>query len=181
MTDYSMDEELLLTDPVQYRALFEHTRQQIVSLLLERAATTSELAEVLGRPKGTVGHHLHVLAAAGLVHVVRTERVRALQAKYYGRTARVFIYQREHEAVGQETRLLRSALAELGRVPDDAPVMTANQRYARIPAERAAQWQHRMQDLLMEFTAEPAEGDTTYALVFALYPTDRPPLPGSES
>jgi len=181
MTDYQLDEELHLTDPVQYRALFEPTRQQIVSLLLERAATTSELAEVLGRPKGTVGHHLQVLAAAGLVHVVRTKRVRALEAKYYGRTARVFIYQREHEAVGQEARLLSATLAALDRVPDDAPVMTANQRYARIPAERASEWQHRMQDLLMEFAAEPADGATTYALVFALYPTDRPPLPGIES
>ena len=78
-------------------------------------------------------------------------------------------------------RLLSATLAALGRVPDDAPVMTANQRYARIPAERAGEWQHRMQDLLMEFAAEPAAGDITYALVFALYPTDRPPLPGSES
>lgn len=179
MPDYSLDEELHLTEAAQYRALFEPTREQIVSLLLERAATTSELAVVLGKPKGTVGHHLQVLAAAGLVHVVRTQRVRALEAKYYGRTARVFIYQREHQAVGQEARLLGAALAALGRVPEDAPVMTANQRYARIPAERAEQWQHRMEDLLMEFAAEPAEGDTTYALVFALYPTDRPPLPGS--
>ena len=181
MADYSLEEELHLDDPSQYRALFEPTRQQIVSLLLERAATTSELADVLGRPKGTVGHHLKVLAEAGLVQVVRTERVRALEAKYYGRTARVFIYHREHEAIGQEARLLSATLAALGRVPDDAPVMTANQRYARIPAERAGEWQHRMQDLLMEFAAEPAAGDITYALVFALYPTDRPPLPGSES
>src|SRR5699024_10214475 len=98
----------------EYRALFEDTRKQIVSLLLERAATTSELAEVLGKPKGTVGHHLKVLEEAGLVHVVRTKKVRALEAKYYGRTARVFLYRREHEAVGEEERVLANAAAEIG-------------------------------------------------------------------
>jgi DNA-binding transcriptional ArsR family regulator len=180
MADYSMPDELQLTDPAQYRALFEPTRQQIVSLLLERAATTSELAETLGRPKGTIGHHLQVLAEAGLVHVVRTKKVRALEAKYYGRTARVFWYDRVHEAVGHETRIISDALTELRRMPEDA-VMSANRRYARIPAERADEWAHRMNDLLVEFGSQPAAGEVTYALVFALFPTDRSPLRPKEA
>ena len=40
--DYPLAEVLELTDAGQYRALFEQTRREIVSLLLERAATTSE-------------------------------------------------------------------------------------------------------------------------------------------
>lgn len=175
--DYELSETLDLTDARQYRALFEETRREIVSLLLERAATTSELAEVLGKPKGTVGHHLKVLEEAGLVHVVRTKRVRALEAKYYGRTARVFMYLREHEAVGEEERVLSQAAGEISQAPTDDAVMTANARYARIPHARAREWKRRMEDLIMEFAAEPAAGDTTYALVFGLYATRRPPLP----
>lgn len=172
--DYELDEMLELDDPAQYRALFEDTRKEIVSLLLERAATTSELAEVLGKPKGTVGHHLKVLADAGLVRVVRTERVRALEAKYYGRTARVFLYQREHEAVGEEERVLAQAAAEISHAPGGE--LTANMRYARISPERAREWAHRLNDLVMEFASQPAEGDVTYALVFGVYATERPPL-----
>jgi DNA-binding transcriptional ArsR family regulator len=41
-----------------------------------------------------VGYHLKVLEEAGLVHVVRTKKVRAIEAKYYGRTARIFLYHR---------------------------------------------------------------------------------------
>lgn len=175
--DYDLADRLDLTDPAQYRALFEDTRREIVSLLLERAATTSELAEVLGKPKGTVGHHLKVLADAGLVKVVRTKRVRALEAKYYGRTARVFWYEREHEAIGEEERVLATAASQIAAAPDDGVVKAANVRYARIPHERAREWQHRLQDLLIEFMAEPASGDHTYALVFGLYPTNRPALP----
>lgn len=33
-----------------------------------------------------------------------------------------------------------------------------------------------MADLLIEFSAEPRAGDTTYGLVFAIYPTDRPAM-----
>lgn len=175
--DYALAETLELTDARQYKALFEDTRREIISLLLERAATTSELAEVLGKPKGTIGHHLKVLADAGLVHVVRSKRVRALEAKYYGRTARVFLYHREHEAVGDEVRTLSRAAAEIAQAPTEGVVTTANVRHARIPHARAAEWKHRLEELLMEFTAEPAAGDTTYALVFGLYPTGRPPLP----
>lgn len=184
--DYDLAETLELDDPAQYRALFEDTRLQIVSLLLERAATTSELAQVLNRPKGTIGHHLAVLREAGLVHVVRTRRVRALEAKYYGRTARVFLYRHVHEAVGEPQRVLAQAASEIARQPVAAapaagepprPVISANQRYARIPAEQALEWLRRLNDLLVEFSREPAEGEVTYALVFGLYPTARPPLP----
>ncbi len=35
-----------------------------------------------------------------------------------------------------------------------------------------------MNDLLVEFSREPTAGDTTYALVFGLYPTSRRALPG---
>ncbi|MCW3158767.1 winged helix-turn-helix domain-containing protein [Micropruina sonneratiae] len=177
MPDYELDDQLALTDPGQYRALFEETRREIVSVLLERAATTSELADVLGKPKGTIGHHLKVLAEAGLVRVVRTKRVRALEAKYYGRTARVFWYDRAHEAVGDEARVLATAASQITTAPDEGVVKAANVRHARIPLERAHEWQRRMQELLLEFMAEPPAGDLTYALVFGLYPTPRPPLP----
>lgn len=187
--DYELAETLELTDPGQYRALFEDTRRQIVSLLSERAATTSELADVLGKPKGTVGHHLTVLKDAGLIRVVRTRRVRALEAKYYGRTARVFLFHHEHEAVGLPQRVLAQAAAEIARQPaaaapaaDDPdaprPVIDANQRYARIPTDRAHEWTRRMNELLVEFDSQPPSGEVTYALVFGLYPTDRRPLPG---
>ena len=177
--DYEMPESLELSAPEQYRALFEQTRTDIVTLLLERAATTSELAHALKKPKGTIGHHLKVLADAGLVHVVRTERVRALEANYYGRTARTFYYHRVEDAIGAEQRMLTRAASEVAAVPTEGDhVLGAGQRYVRIPAERAEQWHRRMADLLIEFGGEPRQGETTYGLVFAIYPTDRPAMGG---
>jgi len=176
--DYDLAEVLELTRTEEYRALFEETRREIVSLLLERAATTSELAEALDKPKGTVGHHLKVLDDAGLVRVVRTKRVRALEAKYYGRTARVFLYQREHDAIGYEARILAQASADIAqRAGGEIAHVTASTRSVRIPDERAMEWKRRLDDLVIEFGEEPRGGETTYALIYGLYPTMRAPLP----
>src|SRR5690606_8032340 len=131
-----------------------------------------------------VGHHTQVLADAGLVHVVRTEKVRALEAKYWGRTARVFFYHRVEDAVGEAQRVLERSAAEVGRVEAALPaegenqdVLDANRRDVRIPAERAAEYQRRLAELLLEFAAEPRAGDTTYAVVYAVFPTGQPALP----
>lgn len=179
--DYELDDVLELTEPAQYKALFNETRTEIVSVLLERAATTSELAETLGKPKGTVGHHMNVLAEAGLVKVVRTKRVRALEAKYYGRTARVFLFHKVGEASSLSEEILASAAEEIAAAARDPNRETvANRRYVRIPDDRAEAWAVRIQDELLEFANEPRGGDTTYAMVVALYPTDRAPLPAPE-
>lgn len=181
--DYALDDTLDLDSPEQYRALFEETRLRIVDLLGERAATTSQLANVLGRPKGTIGHHIQVLAEAGLIHVVRTEKVRAIEAKYYGRTARTFNLTgllMVEAGVAPES-VIADAVAEmrataLREYDHDMPGL-ASLRYARIPEERAGEWADRLSALLEEFLAEPRAGDTVFGLAVALYPTDRPHLP----
>jgi DNA-binding transcriptional ArsR family regulator len=180
--DYDLAEHLELARPEQYRALFEPTRQQIVSLLLERAATTSELAVALDKPKGTVGHHVKSLEDAGLVRIVRTKRVRAIEAKYYGRTARVFLFHRVGEARSEPQRMLTAAAAEIGALPEghDLPQISAV-RYARIPVERAEEWRRRLAGLIDEFVREPRGGEVTFGFLAGIYPTDRPRLPEQEA
>lgn len=170
--DYELADQLMLKDPAQYRALFEETRKEIVSLLLERAATTTELAKVLEKPKGTVGHHLSVLAEAGLVQVVRTQQVRGFVAKYYGRTARVFLYEAGEHSGPDVTSVMGKAAAQIQEATQrfDPSRVMANSRYARISAEQYARWHERMNDLLLEFMNENEPAEQTHALVVGLYP-----------
>lgn len=182
--DYELDDTLELTEAAQYRALFDDTRLKIVHLLLERAATTSELAVALDKPKGTVGHHLKVLEYAGLVHVVRTKQVRAIEARYYGRTARAFLYHKRDlasfDGIGVEPgSLIAHDVAEASNIPEhlsDLP-SSINVRHARIPAERAGEWNERLLALLDEFIREPRAGDVTFGFIAGIYPTTRPRLP----
>lgn len=180
--DYALAESMEITEPRQYKALFEPTRREIVHLLLERAATTAELAETLDKPKGTIGHHLKTLERAGLVTVVRTQQVRALTAKYYGRTARVFYFQRTGEATDEPARTAELIAEEASQVPIDTELPTSlTLRHARIPEERAEEWIQRLHQLVNEFSAQPREGHTTYAIAAGIYPTRRQPLVTAEA
>ena len=89
---------MLVAEPAQLRAMADPFRVQLVQLLRDRARSTQEISEELEVPKGTVGHHLKVLEAADLIRVVRTRRVRAVTEKFYGRTARLFLFQTEDPA-----------------------------------------------------------------------------------
>jgi DNA-binding transcriptional ArsR family regulator len=178
--NYELDELLALDGPEQFKALFDRTRLAIIDMLSERAATASELAEAMGRPKGTIGHHVGVLEKAGLIRVVRTEKVRAIEAKYYGRVARTFELSKMTEAGIQPGTVLSDAVAEMWtarqQLPDhDLPGMSSV-RHARIPAERAREWSERLAALVTEFAATPRGGDTVYGLIVGLYPTIRPHL-----
>lgn len=180
--DYDLDQTLQFEDPEQYRALFEETRLRIVDLLLERAATIKELADTLDKPKGTVGHHVSALEDAGLIRVVRTKKIRAITAKYYGRTARTFLLgDKTHPGFGlAPDHFLTEAATEFASAPDHAVASLSSLRHVRIPDDRAQEWSERLQDLLIEFTGEHRDGETTYGLLVAFYPTGRPHLPDPE-
>src|SRR6188472_1190221 len=100
--DYDLADRFALTQPAQVKALGHPLRNTILGLLHERAATVNELALALARPKSTVAHHVKVLTEAGLLQVVRTRRVRAIDERFYGRTARMFYVGIERPAGGDE-------------------------------------------------------------------------------
>src|SRR5690349_23426027 len=100
--DYELADRIALTEPSQVKALSHPVRTTILHLLHERAATVSELAGALERPKSTIAHHVKVLTDAGLVQVVRTRRVRAIEERFYGRTARMFYVGVERSPEGDE-------------------------------------------------------------------------------
>src|SRR4051812_22908833 len=88
--DYELDDTMELTSAAEVRAIGHQLRTTILGLLHERAATVTEVAAAVRRPKGTVAYHMDVLREAGLIRVVRTRRVRAIEERYFGRTARIF-------------------------------------------------------------------------------------------
>ncbi len=187
--DYELDDDLPLENASQLKALFEDTRIKIVDLLLERAATIKELSDALGIPKGTIGHHVSTLEDAGLIKIVRTKKIRAIEAKYYGRTARTYLIGPASKDTDADFDLtpgyfLRTALDEYessahGHEDVEEQGRISTLRYARIPRERAKEWATRLADLAKQFTGEERGGETTYGLVLGLYPTDRPHLEDS--
>jgi hypothetical protein len=88
--DYAAEDTMLVAEPAQLRAMADPFRVQLVQLL--REPRTFDAGD-LRRARGAEGNRRpppEVLEAAGLIHVVRTRKVRALTEKFYGRTARLF-------------------------------------------------------------------------------------------
>ena len=138
-------------------------------MLRERAWSTQELSRELGIPKGTVGHHLKVLERASLIRVVRTRQVRAITEKYYGRVAKLFLYEAEDpedaRALGAIT--MRQVAHELERAPEGAAWGFVR---ARLSPEDARRFHRRMGRLIDDFRdAEEIPEGTHVKLAVAMW------------
>jgi DNA-binding transcriptional ArsR family regulator len=190
--DYDLPDQVSATTSEQLKALADPLRSVLLDLVLERAATINELAQAVDRPKGTVAHHVNVLVTAGLLRVVRTRRVRAIEERFYGRTGRTIVISPERPGTGSvpgaglasgagaasdspsaRLSLLAQGAAEAG----DSPDLRSTLRRARIPAERAAEFWQGVVELADEFTRLARSGDTIYGFAAGLYPTTQRALP----
>ena len=180
--DYDLAERIALTRPSQVKAIGHPLRTTILGLVHERAASITELASALGRPKSTIAHHVKVLTEAGLVQVVRTRRVRAIQERFYGRTARMFYVEVDRSADGEgmprDFNDFEVAARESAAAYRDGKLWGFI-RHARISEAQASEFWERMAELVAEFDRLPRSGDTMYGFAIGVYPTDHPTLPGS--
>ena len=170
--DYEAEDVLVVREPERLRALGDDRRSTIVSLLRDRAYSTTELAEKLGLPKGTVAHHLKVLESADLIRVVRTRKVRAVTEKFYGRVARLFLFE-SADADAEDVRNLvaaglRRAAEEMLPAGDDDGTTFGVVR-ARLTEADAKRLSRRLKKVMDDFrAAESAEGEE-YGLAAAQY------------
>ncbi len=175
--DYELAEHIDVSLPGQLRAFSDPLRVTILDLLLERAATVRDLAAAVGRPRSTVAYHVKVLVEAGMLRVVRTRRVHAIEERHYGRTARMFAIGIVDLPGGPVwANAISEAATESGPAHEADRLRTVS-RHVRIPDERAGEFWERVEAVAREFTQLSRSGDTVYGFVAGLYPTDHPALP----
>ena len=177
---YELADRMALTEPAQVQAIGHPLRTTILQLLHERAATVTELATALGRPKSTVAHHVQVLSRNGLLRVVRTRRVRAIEERFYGRTARLFFVATESSPAGDPVPGDFNDFAVAAR--ESATAFTQGRlwgfiRHARISEDQASEFWDRMAGLVDEFDHLSRSGETMYGFAIGIYPSDHPILP----
>ena len=161
--DYDLDEMVVVTAPERLpRALADRLRGAVLGLLLERAATVTEIAKAVERPQSTVAYHVNVLVDAGLVRVVRTRRgVRAIEERYYGRIARTLyigtLSRPSDEQVVAAINRLEEAAAE------SAPAHAADDLrctlvHARIPIDEVRNFWAQVPGARSPLRPDPAVG-----------------------
>lgn len=166
--DYAAKDTMVVADPQQLKAMADPLRSQLIQLLRDRARSTQEIAVELDTPKGTIGHHLKVLESAGLIRVVRTRKVRAVTEKFYGRTARLFLYQVEDAADGRaiSANTLRQASNEV----ELAPMVTGfGLVRARLSEKDLRRFHRRAQKLAEEFRLADASGGRPCSMTMGIW------------
>jgi DNA-binding transcriptional ArsR family regulator len=181
--DYELADRMALTGPAQVRAIGHPLRTTILQLLHERAATITELAAAVERPKSTVAHHVDVLNRNGLLQVVRTRKVRAIEERFYGRTARMFYVSMEPSSAGEDMPGDFNDFEVAAR--ESATAFERGQlwgfiRHARISQDQASRFWDRMAELVDTFDRLPRSGEAIYGFAIGIYPTDHPTLPTAE-
>ena len=161
------------------RAISDPLRTTILGLLHERAASVTELASALERPKSTVAHHVHVLAEAGLLRVVRTRRVRAIEERFYGRTARMFYVGLGRH--GRRARCRSNSTTSRSRPRSPSPhtrrvSCVRSSGTPGCPRNRSAAFWDRVEQLIHEFDRLPRSGDTVYGFTVGAYPMPEYPI-----
>ncbi|NOK70711.1 MAG: helix-turn-helix domain-containing protein [Chloroflexi bacterium AL-W] len=178
--DYEMADVFELTTPEQLKALGDPLRQKILALLLERAATTNQLAKALESPTSTIAHHLKVLHEAGLITIVRTRQVRAITERSYGRVAHTYLGissgAEDRRVLAQQ--LLHHMVEELPHMEDDDELNSVF--IMRLTKAQAHEFTQHIKQLT-NTTYQPQEsGEKQYGLVSILYRADLPQLPADE-
>ena len=181
--DYGLVDRMALTTPAQVKAVGHPLRTTILQLLHERAATVTELATAVERPKSTVAHHVDVLTRNGLLQVVRTRKVRAIEERFYGRTARMFYVATEPSPAGEEMPRDFNDFEVAAR--ESAPAFEQGKlwgfiRHARISEDQASHFWDQMAELVDEFDRMPRSGETMYGFAIGIYPAVHPALPATE-
>ena len=157
----------------QLKALGDTTRSRILGIIQLQPATAKQIADKLGIAPGTIGHHLQVLEAAGLVQIVARRLVHGIVAKYYTRTARIFEYDFPSEVsdsisialdfhakvrdelvatLSEDTNNKQEATFPEGRCTTAFP-------HARLSEERAKEYGKRIAAIIDDLIHEPSEPD----------------------
>jgi DNA-binding transcriptional ArsR family regulator len=171
MTGDSMppDDALTISSPGQFRALGHPLRHRLLYALGQNPATISQLAVALGRPKGSIAHHLKVLREAGLVAVTQTRQVRGGTEQYYQRTASKILVQ-GGENRGQTAVLLQAVADEIATAAAELVLTLRNIRLTQAQAGSLA----RTLTELAEGLQDAGDGEPRYGLLLGLYRPGQP-------
>jgi DNA-binding transcriptional ArsR family regulator len=165
------DDDLVLSEPAQFKALGHPLRHRLLLALRQRPATLSQLAAAAGSTKGTVGYHVKVLADAGLVRAAHAQRVRGGTEQYYEPASGGLRFAADAPVGGEF--LVRAALDEMSPAEPGAPEQTVL-RHLRLSSDQAAAL---AADLERFRAPDDTDHGRPYGLLLSLYRSNVPVLP----
>ncbi len=168
--------QLVIHTVQQFKAISDPIRSRILGIIQNQPATAKQIADRLGASPGAIGHHLHVLEAAGLAQVVARRLVRGIVANYYTRTARIFKYDLPREMTGDTSinlDIMAKAYEELAEAEanKEADVYQCSAfPHVRLSPERARYYFERLDALIDDILSEtPDPNGKVYGILVSMF------------
>ena len=168
--------QLVINTAQQFKAISDPTRSRILGIIQNQPATAKQIADRLGASPGAIGHHLHVLEAAGLAQVVARRLVRGIVANYCTRTARIFKYDMPHEVAGDTSinlDIIEKAYEELAESESNEAIdvhQCSSFPHIRLSAERAKYYSERINTLIDDILREIPDPDgNVYGILVSMF------------
>jgi DNA-binding transcriptional ArsR family regulator len=171
----------LLESEREIAAYLHRTRMNILHVLRDGPATSSQIAAKLGVHPANLTRHIRTLERAGLLVLVEKRDTGKNLEKYYDASAMSFDVDTDTDRLKSPHRLalafarsdLSAALAQ--RRTESSSKMVALVAHARIPAAAVETFGRSLQALVASFSAADSEDGAPYHLNVSLYPGDVEP------
>ena len=160
----------------QFKAIGDPIRSRILGIIQNQPATAKQIADSLHVSPGAIGHHLHVLEAAGLAQIVARRLVRGIVANYYTRTSRIFKYDLPREVTGNTSinlDIMAKAYEELAEADTNEYVdvyQCASFPHVRLSPERAEYYSKRIRTLVDDILLETPDSEgKVYGVLVSIF------------
>lgn len=175
----ALPREVQITTLEQFKAVSHPLRTRILGVIQHQPATAKQVADRLGASPGAIGHHLKVLEDAGLAQVVARRVTRGIIAKYYTRTARIFMFNLPKELGGgrvSSVDIFNTAQREFMAALDESEGKSESESEskdnsdgfamsgfprAKLSDEKIEHYAQRIQAILDSLLAEPPDPNGT--------------------
>ena len=167
---------IVINTAQQFKAISDPVRSRILGIIQNQPATAKQIADSLKASPGAIGHHLHVLEAAGLAQVVARRMIRGIVANYYTRTARIFMYDLPREVTGDTSinlDIVAKAYEELAEAEANMKEdvnQCAGFPHVRLSPERVQYFSERLQSLVDDVLSEASDPNgKVYGILVSMF------------
>ena len=167
---------IVINTAQQFKAISDPIRSRILGIIQNQPATAKQIADSLKASPGAIGHHLHVLEAAGLAQVVARRLIRGIVANYYTRTARIFTYDLPRQVTGDTSinlDIIAKAYEELAEAEANMKEdvnQCAGFPHVRLSPERVKYFSERLQSLVDDVLSEASDPNgKVYGILVSMF------------
>lgn len=171
-----LQEEHVISEPEQFKALSDRKRLLILGILVGRQATVSQLADAIGDIPANIHHHVKLLERVGLIRLVETREKSGILEKYYRAVARRLSVEQDVGVYSDPSAMVLDSVAAAVKKGIRSAAAAGGQDVVgmveeiELPRGQVEEFRKRLEHLIEEFRIPGSPGGRRFWVALAVYP-----------